>query len=144
MQCVWCVYVRPLKGCGWNLTISVCCAQVTKSLFKLRFDCTAAHTAHPVFVVEFDRGVRRRSMFFSNRVIEHQGLLEDAIYAVDSGQKIGLEALEFAREGWLVLQQATSANAIRAKRIKQIKMVPALLKLAGLRGDPQVEQEKPA
>jgi hypothetical protein len=117
---------------------------MTKSLFKLRFDCTAAHTAHPVFVVEFDRGVRRRSMFFSNRVIEHQGLLEDAIYAVDSGQKIGLEALEFAREGWLVLQQATSANAIRAKRVKQIKMVPALLKLAGLRGDPKVEQEKPA
>ena len=112
-----------LSACKWMVTISLWSAQIVKSLFKLRFDCTASHTTHPVFVVEFDRGVRRRSMFFSSRVVEHQGLLDDARYAVVSAQKIGLEALEFAREGWLVLQQAIGANVDRARRKKQKKMM---------------------
>ena len=60
--------------------------QMMKSLFNLRFSRTAAPSSHPAFVAEFDRGVCLRSIFFSRKVVEHQGLLQDAIYVVDAAQ----------------------------------------------------------
>jgi hypothetical protein len=96
---------------------------MVESLFKLRFNNDAPKTMHPVFVTEFDRGVRQRSIFFSNRVVEHQGLLQDAVFAVESAQSNGSEALEFAREGWMVLQQAIGANVVRETRKKQKQMI---------------------
>ena len=38
-------------------------------------------------------------------------------------QVIGKEALEFSREGWIVLQQAIGANVVRERRAKQKKMM---------------------
>ena len=38
-------------------------------------------------------------------------------------QAIAQEALEFAREGWTVLQQAIGANVVRERRTKQKKMI---------------------
>lgn len=97
--------------------------QVVSSIFNLRFSRKAPSTAHPIFIAEFDRGVRRRSIFFSSRVIEHQNLLNDAMSAVDAGQAVGIEALEFSREGWLVLQQGVSSNVLRERRNKQKKLM---------------------
>ena len=61
-------------------------AQMVKSIFNLRFNHDAAGTSHPVFVAEYDRGVCLRSIFFSSRVIEHHGLLQDAVYATSAAQ----------------------------------------------------------
>ena len=94
-------------------------AQIVQSIFKLRFSRQAANTMHPVFIAEFDRGVRLRSMFYNNRVVEHQGLLQDAVYAVTAAQANGMEALEHSREGWLVLKHAQGANIVRERRGKQ-------------------------
>ena len=38
-------------------------------------------------------------------------------------QAIGKEALEFSREGWIVLQQAIGANVVRERRAKQKRML---------------------
>ena len=94
-----------------------------KSIFDLRFNSNAASTSHPMFIAEYDRGVRQRSIFYNSRVVEHQGLLQDAIYAVYAAQTVGVEALEYSREGWLVLQQAVGANIVRDRRTKQKKLM---------------------
>jgi len=72
-----------------------------------------------LFAVAFDRGRRVRSAWLDlGASPAHRALLADMAYGPAAAQRVALEALEFAREGWGVRQLAVQARHPPARPVR--------------------------